>query len=155
MSKKHKKNKLQPKVFTQARTQGDPKKIQLPVIQFDCSKAVPSLCKGDCCGVIPIDTVIWMAFKEKRAQDPIRTEYIGPTVFPITKDFKCCFLNENFQCNIYDYRPQVCRDYGKLEDLQCKFINQAGDLRTEAEQNEIDNLIKVQTEQTIKNLRGL
>lgn len=32
---------------------------------------------------------------------------------------KCPFLTEDCKCNIYNYRPMICRKFGETENLKC------------------------------------
>lgn len=35
---------------------------------------------------------------------------------------KCPFLKDDCTCNIYEYRPDVCRKFGQIPQLPCKYI---------------------------------
>ena len=35
---------------------------------------------------------------------------------------KCPFLRADYRCNIYENRPDVCRKFGQIEALPCKWI---------------------------------
>jgi Fe-S-cluster containining protein len=35
---------------------------------------------------------------------------------------KCPFLRADFKCNIYENRPEVCRLFGEIEQLPCKYM---------------------------------
>ena len=45
--------------------------------------------------------------KQKTAYDPMLN--------------KCPFLRADYKCNIYENRPEVCRQFGQIEELPCKF----------------------------------
>jgi len=34
---------------------------------------------------------------------------------------KCPFLRADFKCNIYENRPDVCRKFGEIPELPCKY----------------------------------
>lgn len=34
---------------------------------------------------------------------------------------KCPFLRKDCKCNIYENRPDVCRKFGEISELPCKF----------------------------------
>lgn len=34
---------------------------------------------------------------------------------------KCPFLRSDYKCNVYDDRPRICRIYGEIPELTCKF----------------------------------
>jgi Fe-S-cluster containining protein len=86
----------------------------------------------------------WQRNQDKVVTPPIQIEYPGWSaeinandgrrwimegdVLPITKTLKCCFLNEDLSCNIYDDRPDICKEYGKENDIQltCAYQNKDG-----------------------------
>jgi Fe-S-cluster containining protein len=99
---------------------------------FDCRLAIDKLkiCKGDCCGCIPLDKTLVKVF-EKRQQRKV-TQIVewpnGTEIMPITEDGMCVFLKPDYTCAIYDHRPEVCKLYGvtKHEDLQCPHLKPSG-----------------------------
>lgn len=98
---------------------------------FDCKKAVPHICKGDCCYVVPFDAILFESLKSKIITQPKRLLNLqGNLILPVTDGGRCCFLKDNFQCNIYKQRPQICKIYGIEEDLPCPHIDQSGKLRS-------------------------
>lgn len=53
-------------------------------------------------------------------------------IYPVTADKYCIFLHlETFECMIYEHRPEICRLYGTVPELQCIFIDMEGRKRTE------------------------
>lgn len=104
---------------------------------FDCSKAVPEICKADCCGIVPIDNVVWKSNQEKIITSPLEVLEMDvedfKVVFPITQSANCCFLTEDYKCNIYNLRPKICREFGAHPKLQCPHLNYRGEFRTESE----------------------
>ena len=38
------------------------------------------------------------------------------------EDNKCPFLRHDFKCNIYENRPDVCRKFGEIDKLPCRFL---------------------------------
>ena len=65
---------------------------------FNCNKAVPKICKGDCCGIVPIPKVVFEICKDKIVEQPIKMgqwELIdNEVVLPITKSGSCAFLRK-------------------------------------------------------------
>ena len=56
-------------------------------------------------------------------------------VWVICDGLKCVFLNpDTKKCAVYEYRPQVCRDYGigKFDALSCPYLKSNGKRRTPA-----------------------
>lgn len=108
---------------------------------FDCQKCIDKkICQGDCCGAVPINSMSWKLHrgsKDKKAKI-VKVLRCDEGVIPITNDGKCVFLDrETFQCKIYNYRPQVCRDFGVKPSgncfLDCPYQKSDGTLRTKKE----------------------
>ena len=38
---------------------------------------------------------------------------------------KCPFLRSDRRCNIYENRPDVCRKFGEIPELPCKFLKES------------------------------
>lgn len=38
---------------------------------------------------------------------------------------KCPFLRADRRCNIYENRPDVCRKFGEIPELPCKFLKES------------------------------
>ena len=38
---------------------------------------------------------------------------------------KCPFLRADRRCNIYENRPYVCRKFGEIPELPCKFLKES------------------------------
>ena len=110
---------------------------------FNC-KNHHSKCKAGCCGIVPMSKERWDRNQDKIVTSPIKVEYPGWTgkmetkdkrewvmegeVLPITETLKCCFLNEDLSCNIYEDRPDICREFGSEDHLQlsCPYQNKDG-----------------------------
>lgn len=101
-------------------------------------------CKKDCdecCGLIPLPSRIvfdnahlMQGVVTKRTVIPHDFAGHEEQIFFVTQDFKCVFLDrEKHRCLIYNDRPKVCRDYGRIKDLLCCHIDMAGRARTPAE----------------------
>jgi Fe-S-cluster containining protein len=89
------------------------------------------ICKkncGECCGPVPFEIDIWEKHKHK-IKEKIFTEVINGKVIPIV--IQCPFLDSNKQCIIYEDRPDVCKQYGLVDDLLCPYIKPNGNKRTE------------------------
>jgi Fe-S-cluster containining protein len=101
--------------------------------QFDCKKQHPK-CKAICCGCIAFDKALWERNQNKVVREPVKvlSSSDDTQVFPITKDMICSFLREDFYCNIYDERPDVCREYGNESslDMSCPYLKKDGTPRS-------------------------
>lgn len=101
-------------------------------MSFDCAKVIPKLCKGDCCGIVPIPKQTWVKYRSKAQRPVIEVlKFPGDTVIPTTKDNVCPFLDSNYQCVIYTERPEVCQRFGDGSHscLHCPFLTPDGKLK--------------------------
>lgn len=126
-------------------------------LENQCKKMTESSrCKGDCCGCIPIPLLIFKKNKEK-IQREIGEEVIlqkSQEIYPITKDAQCCFLTSHFKCAIYDERPELCRQYGFIPQLQCPYVWPNGVLRNRTDRRKIDFQLKRNTNAFLKRVKG-
>lgn len=88
-------------------------------------------CKGSCCYNVPIDKSYLSAYRKKIVTPVIRKmDAGGNMIVPITSEDldnnKCPFLTDNYKCNIYESRPDICRKFGtgKHELLSCAYLGQ-------------------------------
>lgn len=84
-------------------------------------------CKAQCCYNIPFDNQELLAFKDKIVNPVLSVLYLDKlTTLAVTnhdpKLNKCPFLNNDCKCNIYSHRPDICRKFGQIPQLKCKFI---------------------------------
>lgn len=120
---------------------------------FDCSKAVPKLCKGDCCTFVPMPAIIFFTMKEKIVRKVSDVIFITEEdVLPVTKDRKCCFLTHDLKCNIYDVRPEVCKLYGTIENLQCPYITIEGELRDKKQIKEMKRSVATELKKNMEEI---
>lgn len=89
------------------------------------------VCHGACCYNVPMDKAYLSVYRKKIVTPVIRKMDVGGNVIvPMTSEEldsnKCPFLTDNYRCNIYDYRPQICRDFGtgKYKLLSCFYLGQ-------------------------------
>lgn len=57
-------------------------------------------------------------------------------MLPITKDHYCVFLKPDKTCAVHAHRPQICRDYGVIEQLPCPYVRPDGEQRPPLEVEE-------------------
>lgn len=85
-----------------------------------------SRCNACCCYNIPFDRNELIRFADKIVNPVLFTLPLGLALVAYTNEKpmlnKCPFLRKDFKCNIYDNRPDVCRKFGQIEELPCKFI---------------------------------
>lgn len=112
------------------------------------------ICNGDCCGMIPIDKDIVKKHEKKQQQKVIEIIAISEKkIIPITTDTLCIFLNRKTKrCVIYKDRPELCRKYGLIEELQCPYINTNGNERSEAKKRRMQRKINHEVKQRIKKI---
>ena len=87
---------------------------------------------GECCGVVPIDENIYSKYlfrKQREVKNAILLS--SGEMLPVTEDNYCVFLNKDKKCEIYDDRPQLCRDYGARKLMPCPFLYPNGVPRSE------------------------
>ncbi|MCR4847382.1 MAG: YkgJ family cysteine cluster protein [Bacteroidales bacterium] len=82
-------------------------------------------CRACCCYNIPFMNGELERYKDKIVTPVLFTEPMGPAVVAFTAYDpmlnKCPFLRDDYKCNIYENRPEVCRQFGQIEELPCKF----------------------------------
>lgn len=123
---------------------------------MDCKKS-HAQCKAQCCHVCAIPEAIFERNIEKIVR-PIKEirRGAGPVipldlqkldlkseeilVVPITQDMKCCFLNEDLNCNIYEDRPNICRKFGDESHIfmTCSYQSKDGRCRSRQERRMIE-----------------
>jgi Fe-S-cluster containining protein len=126
--------------------------------QFDCNKQHPK-CKAICCGCITFDKALWERNQDKVVKEPVQVLSTpdNTQVFPITKDMRCSFLREDLHCNIYDERPDVCREYGNESslDMSCPYLKKDGTPRSRQQRRSIQRVVDKQGKDTEQRLAKL
>jgi Fe-S-cluster containining protein len=113
---------------------------------FNCETAFKlGLCKGDCCGCVPIKKEVIKRNEHKQQRKVTNVAEATPTeIIPITEDMKCVFLNDKYGCEIYEERPWVCREFGmgreKDELMLCPYLKPSGRIRSEANRKKIERI---------------
>ncbi len=99
---------------------------------------------GACCGCVPFKKkdILKLSGKEKKKLAKKRDMSFGEikdkndiaklrflynendiNYFSSDKfDGYCVFLDSEKQCSIYEKRPQICRDFGEIEQLKCPIL---------------------------------
>lgn len=87
---------------------------------------------------------------------PTELVNLGKWISPETEDGMCVFLNrETKKCVIYPDRPQVCRDYGQVSELQCPYIDLKGNRRSPAKVKRMQRQMKKQMKMQLRYLRNI
>lgn len=112
--------------------------------EFDC-KSIHHRCKAGCCGVFPIPSDIFNRNKEKMVRTPEELLESKDFVIPVTADNFCVFLNQDLSCNIYDDRPDICREFGNESHpaLCCPYLDKEGRKRSGRDRRRVEtNMLK-------------
>ena len=89
-------------------------------------KCNTKVCKAKCCYSVPLDAQEHLAFADKIVNPiltvlPLDGRAVVPMTDPDPSKNKCPFLTADYKCNIYEHRPAVCRKFGEIKELKCKY----------------------------------
>lgn len=84
-------------------------------------------CNACCCYNIPFEKNEIERFADKIVNPVL---FVLPLVGSVPVAFtnekpelnKCPFLRKDLKCNIYENRPEVCRKFGQIAELPCRYI---------------------------------
>lgn len=84
-------------------------------------------CHGSCCYNVPLLDGFVELHKDKIVTPVIRYTKIDDHVIPITSEEgmlknKCPFLRDDYKCNIYESRPEICRLMGTIPQMPCLYL---------------------------------
>ena len=93
-------------------------------------------CHACCCNSVPFAENELERFKDKIVRPVVDTMPLGKAILPSTTKLHdrldllandllnnpCPFLRHDYKCNIYEHRPEVCRLFGEIKELPCKYI---------------------------------
>jgi Fe-S-cluster containining protein len=120
------------------------------MIEWKCVEG----CKAECCGIVPIPKEL--AKRHEQMAQAKAEEIVAwgeNDVVPLTEDAFCIFLDRDTKkCVIYKERPDVCRKYGLIEDLQCAYVDLRGKTRTSAKQRRMLRHINREVGKTMKEI---
>lgn len=84
-----------------------------------------SKCHAHCCYNIPFEKHELERYESLIVNPVLFTIPMGPADVAFTNEDpnenKCPFLRSDYKCNIYDMRPDVCRKFGEISELPCRF----------------------------------
>jgi len=111
---------------------------------IDCSKCLEN---QSCCGIMIFKKEFIERFKDKIQEKYFKILEEGDLVHYFYEDCRCPFLNRITRlCEVYDFRPDVCKNYGYIEELKCPFFKRSGNRRSKASETktlrEIDRKAK-------------
>lgn len=109
------------------------------------------ICKANCCGVVPVSRELCK--KELYQREVTEIIELDDELYPMTENMHCAFLKRDYSCNIYEQRPEICKNYGIIEELPCPFINIKGRLRSPAKQRRMTRIITHQINDALKKLK--
>lgn len=82
-------------------------------------------CHACCCYNVPFNNGELDKYKDRIVNPVLFTMPMCDAIVPFTDEKpdnnKCPFLRSDYKCNIYECRPDVCRKYGEINDLPCKW----------------------------------
>lgn len=85
-----------------------------------------SKCNARCCYNIPFDKGELDIFADKIVNRVLYTLPLKGALWAFTNENpklnKCPFLRKDCKCNIYENRPEVCRLFGEIDKLSCRFL---------------------------------
>jgi len=90
---------------------------------------------------VPLSKDLIQLNEHKIKRKPILHEELpNNSVMCRTEDRKCIFLNEDFTCNIYENRPEVCQSFGNETHpmLNCSWQSKEGRERSRQEKRMIE-----------------
>jgi len=98
-------------------------------------------CAAKCCGPVPIKRSVFNA-NFHLVQRPVEDlmDFVDETVIAKTADLTCPFLSSDFKCQIYNDRPDVCKEFGSEvhPHMTCSFQTKDGKARSEKETRKIE-----------------
>ena len=104
---------------------------------IDCSKC-PSESAQSCCGIMIFKKEFIEKFKDKIQGKPFKIIERGDLIHYFYEDCRCPFLNGATRlCEIYEFRPDVCRLFGDNDKLPCAYFKRSGNRRSEASETKI------------------
>lgn len=100
-------------------------------------------CKSECCGIVPIPNKVIDFYHSKiNKKAIILPAGDSDSVVFVESSLRCGFLNPDQGCEIYKYRPEVCRLFGEKGNtnplLKCPRLGQI----TEDDKTFIDKKFK-------------
>ena len=79
-----------------------------------------NICKAECCGAVPLA----QSFKRFSFARKCEVKDFDDFFIAYYENLTCGFLDENYKCSIYEFRPNLCRKFGDASHklLTCEFL---------------------------------
>lgn len=105
---------------------------------------------GQCCLIVPWPKDEYEHLKVFACQTVEKLLTDDRLVYPITRDGRCVFLSPLMRCAVYDRRPLVCRQYGRIANLPCPRVDFDGRRRPRAEMRRVAKAVGRQVDKRIE-----
>jgi Fe-S-cluster containining protein len=113
-------------------------------MELDC-KNQHCKCKAECCGFNFFESELWEKNQNKIISKPIEIQSFPDLkqVRPKTESGYCPFLRKDYHCNIYENRPEICREFGSESTpfMSCAYLKKDGTERSRQERRSIQRMI--------------
>lgn len=130
---------------------------------INCKKAIEDgICKADCCGPVVFPKQIVAKNIEKVQREIGEHKDAGDEIALLPKDgVACVFLTEEYECAIYDDRPDVCKRFGCGRDeankeellLYCPHFKPNGNPWSPAKKKQLQRLVNHKLDYTMKKVK--
>ncbi len=119
--------------------------------KLDCIKMHPK-CNASCCGIVPLPKDLWERNKHLAVNPHDKIIEEEGVVIPVTSKGNCVFLCDDYKCNIYEDRPEICRKYGDESHIcmSCPYLHKDGKERSRQSQRKIQREIHKMLERIVK-----
>lgn len=127
-------------------------------MKFDC-ESQHHKCKAECCGIIDFTKELWERNQHKVITKPVEVIPFpdNVNVMPITESGYCPFLRADYHCNIYEERPNVCREYGNesTPEMSCPYLKKDGIQRSRQNRRSLQRMMVNRFKSTGKKFQNL
>lgn len=98
---------------------------------LDCQE-MHHKCRAVCCKAIALPRKIWEENQDKVITKPQEVVDFPDYIFPLTETGGCPFLKDDHHCNIYENRPDVCKEFGNESTIymSCPYLHKSGQVRS-------------------------
>ncbi|MFW9872294.1 MAG: YkgJ family cysteine cluster protein [Candidatus Thorarchaeota archaeon] len=105
---------------------------------FNCEPYL-EICGAKCCACFPMPLGTYQRNTHKICREVAEIQKVevhgSEKVILLTCSMLCAFLDKNYKCNIYEDRPEICRNFGneKYPFMHCPFQHTDGTKRKKPE----------------------
>ena len=100
-----------------------------------------SKCHAECCNdLTPIPKELYEKNVQLVVNKILEIKPLYDALRIQTESGKCCFLNADFTCNIYENRPELCRKFGDESHpmMKCRWMSKCGRERSRQDKRMIE-----------------